>query len=237
MATPLLLLLSLLFLPDTGLALFDCIEGKGAPATRTIPVDSVSGLIVKLPHDLRIHKGKKARVRLQGPADLVQNIIVETSGDELTLDNQKCTSGSDDKTLRVDVTLDRLRLIRIMGAADVDVRAPFKMGAGSLEINGAGDIRGEFDARSLDVDIRGAGDVHLRGKTGDLAIDIKGAGNVDAVRMEAATVEVSIKGTGDVKIHATRAIDANVMGNGNVRYKGRPRVKMSRFGAGSIAPL
>jgi hypothetical protein len=57
---------------------------------------------------------------------------------------------------------------------------------------------------------------------------------VDADGLRAAEVDVSIEGSGDVEVHATRRLAVSIEGSGSVSYAGDPEVTQRIEGSGDV---
>jgi hypothetical protein len=105
-----------------------------------------------------------------------------------------------------------------------------------LQINGAGDVEIEgFDGGDFEFELNGACDLKAAGKLDELEIDLRGAGNVEAEKLKARKVDVTIAGAGNVECWAEDEIRAVVNGVGEITYAGDPaKQKTSVHGIGSI---
>ena len=60
---------------------------------------------------------------------------------------------------------------------------------------------------------------------------------MEASELESKDAEVSIAGSGSVKVWATDKLESSIVGSGDVYYKGRPLVESKTVGSGSTKPL
>ena len=214
---------------------FDCVKGSLDPIVKAKSLAGVKRVYVEASIDLVIRKGDKERLVLNGPKDLLDNLVVEQKGERLLIGSEKCADNQD--SVKMVAYLKDLSEVGIEGSSDIVIKDMFSSEHMTLTIAGSGDISGHFEAEQLTAAIRGSGDIKLKGKSQKLQVDILGSGDVSFEEFAASRVAVTIKGAGDVKVHASEFLDVKIYGSGDVGYKGRPKVAIAKYGSGSIRPL
>ena len=109
----------------------------------------------------------------------------------------------------------------------------------SLESVGAADFLSSTPVHpdTIVCRITGAGSIALSGTADEESVEIVGAGNVRNFGLESSHCFVSISGTGNVEVTATRQLDALIAGTGSIVYGGNPAVVHQIItGIGSIQP-
>ena len=121
----------------------------------------------------------------------------------------------------------------MMGKVTVIVHAP-RIEAVTLNGSGNAELRGNFgDALSLVVE--GAGNVDVAGEAATLQTTINGSGNIKAGDLQSENASVTINGSGRVELTVTRSLHATITGTGAIVYYGDPAsVEKQVMGAGSI---
>ena len=87
------------------------------------------------------------------------------------------------------------------------------------------EIEGSFD--TIDLDLGGTSNVTLNGKTDDLKVKASTAGSVDALRMPAATADVSLSGAGVCKVYVKEALEVQCTGASTCSYKADGDIRMN----------
>lgn len=213
--------------------------GIASPAafaeTVTKPAAGASRILFKLPGELRVRFGQQEQVSIDAEASIIPKLQVEVRGDTLTLASK--TSFKTNKPLTITVTLKSFRSLKSEGSGDATVE---NFSGGDMEINGAGSggvsLKG-IKAERLALVIKGSGDMDAAGGGKTLVARIEGSGTIDAVKYRAKSVEASIDGSGDIKVHADESLKASINGAGNIGYEGKPKVAQSVNGAGSVDQL
>jgi len=122
--------------------------------------------------------------------------------------------------------------LEINGAGDIDIIAKPK--ALKALISGAGDITGYVDASQIEIDINGAGDVTFRGRTTIFEGNVDGAGDIKCFGLPCEHAIVNINGAGNAEVNVSQTLDVVIKGAGDVHYMGSPDVHTSITGAGNI---
>lgn len=108
-----------------------------------------------------------------------------------------------------------------------------------LDITGAGSVRAvRLDTPRLVVKLTGSGgSVTAAGRAGEVDVSVVGSGSFDAAGLQSRAATVKLVGDGGrAVVNAAERLDASVVGGGSVRYLGKPSVKQSVAGSGSVAP-
>ncbi|MCI5123136.1 MAG: hypothetical protein D3925_01335, partial [Candidatus Electrothrix sp. AR5] len=106
----------------------------------------------------------------------------------------------------------------------------------SLQINGLADVAIEdVNTDHLRLEIGGSGTLVANGKTGELEAILTGNGSLKTSNLVTDQCTVKIDGAGDVAVHVTGVLHAEINGAGDILYFGNPsKVVKSINGAGDI---
>jgi hypothetical protein len=109
-----------------------------------------------------------------------------------------------------------------------DLEAISSTGAGDIVVR---DVKNE----KLTIGSTGAARIEATGQTNSVTLSSTGAGKIDADKLHAMYAKVTVTGAGSVNVYATRELNANVSGVGQITYDGDPPVvNKSVSGVGSI---
>ncbi|WP_345234623.1 head GIN domain-containing protein [Hymenobacter saemangeumensis] len=100
-------------------------------------------------------------------------------------------------------------------------------GPGGLELHGV-------QAAELETSLNGSGEVLLGGNCPRHDASINGSGAVRAGKLRSETASVSIHGSGDAHIYATKTLKATVVGSGDVYVGGGAQVSSTTIGSGRV---
>lgn len=106
-----------------------------------------------------------------------------------------------------------------------------------LSLGGSGNIvaADTLHTDNLDIDIDGSGTVDLFGTCKYYTISLNGSGNIELLNFISDSANVTINGSGNIRVNATKYLYAYINGSGNIYYKGNPTVKNIKInGSGQI---
>jgi hypothetical protein len=213
-------------------------EDAGPVVTRSFPVGNFTEVEVAGPFDVDIRTGANPGVSARGEQKLIDRLEVEVRGSKLLVrprrENRWFGGGGTHGSGHISVTVPMIRSATLAGAGDIsidNVRGEDFQG----QIAGSGDLKvGSVEVGSLKLGIAGSGAASARGRAQRAEYEIAGSGGVDAQNVATEELKVSIAGSGNIKAHATRAADVDIMGSGDVDVTGGAKCKVSKAGSGHV---
>lgn len=145
-----------------------------------------------------------------------------------------------------DLNMESLKVRKVelnsRGSGDIHIE---KIEADDTEVNvrGSGDLNlDQLNAEELDVSIYGSSDVTIgRGEGSqveELDISLRGSGDLNAQDTVAEYADVSVYGSGDVRINATKRLEIDIRGSGDVLYRGSPaELEQQTRGSGDVRSI
>jgi hypothetical protein len=180
-------------------------EVRNAPAFSAV---SVGGAI-----DADITVGPEARVEITGDDNIVPLITTDVRGDRLEISSRKNFRTS--VHLVAKITLPRLTGIGLTGSGDVTAHG--------------------VQSDHLGVTLTGSGTVRADGTAHEAEVELLGSGTIKLDQLAAERASVSVSGSGDVAIAASKSLDVSITGSGDVTYRGDPELKKRITGSGSVS--
>jgi hypothetical protein len=84
--------------------------------------------------------------------------------------------------------------------------------------------------------INGSGNISVKRTADSATFSIEGSGNIEANDLLAAATKVSINGSGNANVNASKKLDAIVAGSGDIHYSGKPGdIHQNVAGSGSVS--
>jgi hypothetical protein len=189
------------------------IEGSGDLESRQLAFESFDEIVLDGAADLYIRIGDRQEVEFTLDDNLFENLEAEVRGDALHLDWKENCHPS--KGCRVDIVVPELRAMTINGAGDVEIT--------------------DFQGEEFNYQLNGAGDLDIAGRVDELNIHLSGAGKIQARKLIAADVDVTVSGAGSATVTAEDRLEGVVSGVGNIVYYGDPVHERTRVtGIGKI---
>lgn len=146
------------------------------------------------------------------------------------------TSGSGDIAVK-GASADGLDRVTVHGSGTVHVSSPLKTtGTLSLSSTGSGKVLVDsLEAADVQVEIRGSGEMRVVGVARSVRARVSGSGDLDAQRLRTEEGTVHVSGSGDCKLFASRKVDIEANGSGDVFVTGHPSQKASKVtGSGNV---
>lgn len=126
--------------------------------------------------------------------------------------------------------------IDMRGAGDVQV-AELSVQELHLRLSGAGDIQlGSVQTESLQAVLNGAGDIAVAdaGRSAALAVTVVGSGDVNFAALVMDEANVTVVGSGSVRLGPSVRLQATIMGSGDITYVGEPDIDQNVIGSGQL---
>ena len=224
-----------------GVAMAGCAgssEAAGPATTRNYQVAGFDRLEVAGPYEVAVATGRAPSVHASGSERAIQRLVVEVKGHTLQVHPEQGSGWklgwSHNDRVKVTVTVPNLTAAGISGSGTISVD---KVAGNSFEggVSGSGGLRvGQVNVRRLKVGIAGSGGFSGAGRAAVAEYGVAGSGDLNAPGLIAETASVSVAGSGNARIKATRTAKVDVAGSGNVRLTGGAKCSVSKAGSGNV---
>lgn len=194
------------------------IRGSGKIVSDSRPVAAFSTIKVTSSGDVVFKQGATREVIIEADDNIWERVTTDVSSDgELALGLQ---SGSYNNIhLKFIITNPTLEGVQISGSGSVNVETP-------------------LETKKLVSNITGSGSLRFKGGTTPThELSIQGSGSIDAEKVQADNVKVSISGSGDAKVYAAKSLTTQMYGSGSLDVDGVSDAKQivsHTSGSGSI---
>lgn len=211
-----------------------------------------AGVALAIDHDLFRGSRASSATRGSGVAAVETRSVSDFAGVELAGSNnvtihaggkQSVVVRGDDNLLgHVTTQVDAGSLvIRTTGSfttlspMSVDVTVP---SLATLTLSGSGTITADdVSAARLSVTLSGSGVLRASGTAASLDVSLEGSGDARLGDLVARNARAVVSGSGRIVVQATKTLDAAVPGSGEILYLGNPaHVSTSITGSGEVTP-
>lgn len=129
-----------------------------------------------------------------------------------------------------------LNRVKISGSGDVHLKGELNSDKIEVSISGSGGIASDsLYCNALVLGISGSGKANLEGVCNNASFNVSGSGRIEAQEYQVMDLNCNVSGSGKMKVHANRSINATISGSGNIEYKGSPETVNQRVsGSGNI---
>jgi hypothetical protein len=105
----------------------------------------------------------------------------------------------------------------------------------TLAVSGSGVLDLDVKGKTIKTELSGSGTIILKGYASYNDITMSGSGNMNAFNLELETAKIKVSGSGLAEVSVSNALDAVVMGSGNVKHKGNTKtVTKKQYGSGLV---
>ena len=230
------LLITLTFVLNTNAQWFGKrVKGNGNMVTKTRTVGEYDKIGVGGSFDVKLVDGTEGKLTINIDENLLEYLITEVEDDKLKVKWKKGVNVSHKKIL-ITIPFKDIESVGLAGSGDVYSEDVIKADSFKAALAGSGDLKLKVDTGHIKSAISGSGDIYLEGSTNTVKAAIAGSGDIHAYDLNSKEAEVSIAGSGGVKISVKDNLKARISGSGNVYYKGNPAkqdVKVS--GSGNVS--
>ncbi|WP_264524129.1 head GIN domain-containing protein [Flavobacterium sp. N502536] len=214
------------------------IKGNGNVVTETRTTSDYNAIKVSGFFDVDLVAGKEGKIIVKGEQNLLASIKVEVEDNVLKVYTEKGVnlSPSLGKKIEVTVPFETISALTLSGSGDVQSKDPIKSDKFLAKLSGSGNFNLAVNSTDLELNLSGSGDVSLKGNTANFVTKLSGSGDIDAANLKSKNTDVTISGSGDIRVNCTESLTGRVSGSGDIKYTGNPEkrdVKVS--GSGSIS--
>ena len=216
------------------------IKGNGEVISKTRNVSDYDEILVAGNMDVSLVSGKEGELTISGESNLIPYLLTEVSGGALKIYIEKGYNlrTSLNENLIVTVPFTHLEKVKLSGSGDVYSESTIKTDDFSTSLSGSGEIKLKIEASEVFVNVTGSGSIEMQGGTENLECKLTGSGDLKAYDLTAQKANVSVTGSGDVKIMVSEDLTARVTGSGDIKYKGNPKKEDKKTtGSGDITSI
>jgi len=212
------------------------IKGNGNMITKTRTVSAYDAISVAGSFDVKLEAGNEGNLTINIDENLLEYLVTEVKGDKLKISWKKGVSISTRKKILITVPFEDIESVSLAGSGDVYSDDVIKATTFDVALAGSGDVRLKVAATTISSSIVGSGDVDLSGNTISVRCSISGSGDIDAYELTSDKADVSISGSGGIKVSVKDNLKARISGTGDIYYKGNPKYQDFKVsGSGSVS--
>lgn len=211
------------------------IVGNGSVVEQSFDVSDFTAVSLSSSADVEIVKGESLQVILSDYENLIDCWDIKVYGGTLSIGTKPFTSLINSRAKVKVVLPTELYEAKISGSGNLDINSEFPE-LEKLSVTGSGTIYGNVNTSysKLYLSISGSGSIDIIGWVDDLRASTTGSGKMYLYDLVAEDASCVISGSGDMFVHATYSLNANITGSGSVCYEGNPIVEVRATGSGTV---
>lgn len=211
------------------------IRGNGNVITVKRTTAEYDKIMVGGSFDVVLVKGKEGDITIEGEENIIPYLETEIDGDVLKIGYKRNININTNRKLTVTVSIRKIEAISLGGSGKITAKDPIKTSELSVNLGGSGDIDIAIDAKEVRGKIGGSGDIKLTGVATSFSSSIAGSGSIKAYDLTVNTANITIAGSGSVRLTVNDEIQSKIVGSGSVFYKGNPpRINTRAMGSGKV---
>jgi hypothetical protein len=231
-------ILGALFATSIGNAQWKKIKGNGKIVTEKRTTSEYGGINVSGFFDVLLVSGKEGAISIKGEENLLPYIKVDVKDNVLHIYTEKNLNISTKEDIILTIPFEQISFVSLSGSGDVKTKNTIVATNFKAKLSGSGDLTMDVKTTDFEANLSGSGDVVLTGNTDNFTSKITGSGDVDAVNLIAKKANLTISGSGDMKVNCSDSLYARVSGSGDIAYKGNPESKDTKVsGSGEISKI
>ncbi|MEO8171676.1 MAG: head GIN domain-containing protein [Sediminibacterium sp.] len=198
------------------------IDGNGNLKKESRPASGYTAISSSGAWDVMVAYGESNSIQVEADENLLEYISTKVENGRLSIKTTKNINLRSKNKITIYVSLTRLTGVSLSGSGDILGEGKFTNdGNTDFSVSGSGSIKMTVNKLSkVEVGVSGSGNVRLSGSANSVEVRISGSGNADCSNLICDDAYAHISGSGNIKLNANRAVDANISGSGNVSYRG-----------------
>lgn len=234
----LLVVFSALFFTTIANAQWSRIKGNGKVVTEKRTTAGYDEIVLTGSFDVVLVSGTEGTITIEGEENIIPHIKVEVIGNVLKISNEKNVQIDTKKKLIVTVPFEQISSVSLSGSGDVSSKNTIVNPTFKAKLSGSGDLTLDVKATDFESNLSGSGDVVLTGSSDNFVSKTSGSGDVNAINLTTKNANITISGSGDMKVNCSQSLIARVSGSGDIQYKGDPQSKDTKVsGSGDISKV
>ena len=233
----------LLLILSSSILFFSCdiiggerVNGNGNITTENREAGNFKNVSSSGPMDVVVTQSPNYSVQIKGDENLLQYITTNTDGNTLKIKIKQGYTLHTEKSLEIHISAPAFNDISLGGSGNITsentLTSSDKM---NFDVSGSGNIDVKIDAPAVESHSSGSGDLSFNGKATEADMSVSGSGDIHCFGLTTQHTIITINGSGNADVYATKQLDVKVNGSGDVRYKGGASVDSHINGSGSAS--
>ncbi|WP_264564095.1 head GIN domain-containing protein [Flavobacterium sp. N3904] len=214
------------------------VKGNGKVITEKRTTSGYDEINVSGFFDVVLVSGKEGAISIKGEENLLPYVKVEVDGNVLKIYTEKNVNINTNKEIVLTVPFEQISFVSLSGSGDLKSKNTIVGSKFTAKLSGSGDLTLDVKTTDFEANLSGSGDVVLTGSSDNFVSKISGSGDVDAADLITKSANLTISGSGDMKVNCSQNLYARVSGSGDIAYKGNPESKDTKVsGSGEISKM
>lgn len=202
---------------------------------RSYEIDDFDEIDINTAFRINIKQGDEYSIFIAGEKNNVNNVIIEKSGNVLSMDfKDNSTKHNDEqKEIKVFIIMPFISSVQFGSTCKVNIFG-FKQDYMDINLSGAAFANLDVEINSLNADITGAAKLQIKGSGRKFKANVSGASTLNAYDFEVYETEIETHSASTARVYAKDQLFIITHGASTVTYKGNADVEIEKSGISSV---
>ncbi|MFC7357342.1 head GIN domain-containing protein [Jejudonia soesokkakensis] len=211
------------------------ITGDGNITTKTIETEAYDIVSTVGSMKFVLVQGAEGKITVTTDKNLQEYVKIKSGGGVLTVTLENYINYTSKHGIVITIPVQEISEASLTGSGDLIGKDTFSAKEFTTKLTGSGDITLKVNAERVYSQLTGSGDITITGSTKSFEGKVKGSGDLFATDLTSDSTDITVHGSGDAEVNATRNLKARITGSGGIIYSGKPVTKDTDVsGSGTI---
>ena len=185
-------------------------------SSKKIPISPFDKIDIDTSADVTIHYAKRREVILEMESNLMNKVKIYVKKDILFIR----TEGSFQSTTGIKIFINNPNL-----------KSLIVNGASTIKING-------YNEERFSLILEGSSDIYFgSGSFNNFSIDAEGSYDINLLKVHIKKTNIKADGAGDIQVNISDALNVDLEGSVEVKYRGNPKIKKTLKDVSELTPI
>jgi hypothetical protein len=194
--------------------------------------ENFRGLVFNEVADIILTQAPEYSVKLTGPDNVVEFTESFVDGEILLIGGDNCYNGNYGFT--IEISAPEIQYIALAGIGRIQATDTLKSDVIQIEVFGIGEVDANFIVDTLYTSVSGTVDFFYGGEAFYHEVNSTGDYDLNAYELETQNTSITFSGRGQNYVTVEEDLVVDIIGSGNVYYKGNPTIESNISGSGQI---
>lgn len=218
----------------------DKIKGNGNVISENRTTTAYDEIKVSGSFNVDLVSGTEGNITVKGEENLLAYIKIEVENNVLKIytEKNKTIITSNGKEIQITVPFEKIEALSLSGSGNVITKTTLKSNDFTARLSGSGTLSLDVDVTNLNLEMSGSGNLVLNGDAEIFTGQLSGSGNANTTQLKAKNADLTVSGSGNMKVFCSEALKAKVSGSGTIKYSGNPKTNDTKVsGSGKISKV
>lgn len=211
-----------------------CNKARGPVVEQELNLSYFEGIELNVRDNVYIKQGSTQRVTIEAQENVADALNKKIENGIWVIDFESKPRLY--KNMKINITTPDLKYIKLNGPGMV-ITEKMQLDSLKLIVNGTGNIDVEGNIKKLHSEMLANGDIFLEGVADKHNIDLLSEGRVNSFDLESNIAYVKLEGIGTANIRVKDTLQARLLGDGSIYYKGDPFLNTISTSSGTITKV